>query len=63
MTTDTDMMTELIERLAALRIRWEARRRVALYTRESADGWTAGIASAEADLYGQMIAELDKAMV
>jgi hypothetical protein len=52
-----------IERLIELRQRWITRQRTEIYTRETADGPSAGLAGSRADLYGQLIAELDKAMV
>ncbi|MFB4294823.1 hypothetical protein ACBI99_44840 [Nonomuraea sp. ATR24] len=50
------------EPIAALRREWERRRQYELQTRESADGASAALASAYADLYGRIISELDKAV-
>jgi hypothetical protein len=51
-----------VERLIELRQGWITRQRAEIYTRETADGPSAGLASSRADLYGQLIAELDKVM-
>jgi stringent starvation protein B len=51
-----------VERLVELRQGWIIRQRAEIYTRETADGLAAGLASSRADLYGQLIGELDKAM-
>ncbi|WP_214327868.1 hypothetical protein [Nonomuraea sediminis] len=53
---------ELLDRLTALRQTWADRQRAEIYTRETADGPSAGLASARADLYGQLIADLDQVM-
>lgn len=51
---------ELVGRLAGLRQIWAGRQQEAVYTRESSDGPSAGIASARADLIGQLLADLDR---
>jgi hypothetical protein len=51
-----------VERIIELRQALIQRRQSELYTRETADGPAAGLASSRADLYGQLIAELDRAM-
>jgi hypothetical protein len=51
-----------IERLIGLRQALVRRRQRELYIRETADGAAADLASSRADLYAELIAELDKAM-
>lgn len=51
-----------VARLAVLRRGWEIRQRAESYTRETADGPTANIASVRADLINRMIADLDRAV-
>jgi hypothetical protein len=51
-----------VERLIELRQRWITRQRAEVIIRETADGPSAGLASSRADLYGRLIAELDRAM-
>jgi hypothetical protein len=51
-----------IERLISLRQTLMQRRQRELYIRETADGAAADLASSRADLYAELIAELDKAM-
>ncbi|GAA4933908.1 hypothetical protein HD597_010060 [Nonomuraea thailandensis] len=48
------------ERLAALRKDLVRRQQDEIYTRETADGESAGIASTRADIYRQVIAQLDQ---
>ncbi|NJP93936.1 hypothetical protein HCN51_31630 [Nonomuraea sp. FMUSA5-5] len=52
----------LTGRLAALQQVWTGRQREAVYTRETADGPSAGIAGARADLIGQMLSDLSRAV-
>lgn len=51
---------ELVERLTALRHSWANRQQEAICIRETADGASAFIASARADLIGQLLVELDQ---
>ncbi|WP_327587065.1 hypothetical protein OHA25_08640 [Nonomuraea sp. NBC_00507] len=53
---------KLVGHLAALRQIWAGRQQEALYTRDTADSPSAGIAGARADLIGQLLADLDKAV-
>lgn len=51
-----------VERLAALRHWWAERRKAEVYVRETGDGPSAFGASVRADLYGRLLAELDRAV-
>ncbi|MFF0867650.1 hypothetical protein ACFYUV_38215 [Nonomuraea sp. NPDC003560] len=57
-----DQHAELVDRLAQFRHAWINRQQEAICIRETADGASAGIASARADLIGQLIAHFDKAV-
>lgn len=51
-----------LTRIADLRRAWADRQRAEIAIRETADGPSAGLASARADLIGQMLADIDKVM-
>lgn len=58
----TGAYAQLVGRINALRLDLVKRQQTELYIRETADGPSAGIASARADLIGQLLADLDKAV-
>ncbi|MGW6502939.1 hypothetical protein [Nonomuraea angiospora] len=57
-----EAVAELVGRLTSLRQTWANRQLAEIYDRETSDGASAFIASANADLLGRMIAELDRAV-
>jgi hypothetical protein len=57
-----DLRNRLVDRLARLRRTWAIRQDAEVYTRETADGADAFIASANADLIGRFLADLDRAI-
>jgi len=53
----------LVARVLDVRRAWATTQQAENYTRETADGPTAGAASVRSDLIGRMLADLDRAMI